>query len=173
MSLAYNRRVRRILMRSRKIDINRMDQFDEQLKSKDNQLSLVELILSHKLFSENELLALISIDTEIPAIQLENVTPDTDLFALIDKPTATKFQVFPISKIKNILTVAVVDPFDHSQKENLEIITSCKVIFVLSTEHSIKKAIANKYVSVAKHMPSYFISCFTLRKRRRILVSTT
>ncbi|HNZ66453.1 MAG TPA: GspE/PulE family protein [Planctomycetota bacterium] len=150
MSLAYNRRVRRILMRSRKIDINRMDQFDEQLKSKDNQLSLVELILSHKLFSENELLALISIDTEIPAIQLENVTPDTDLFALIDKPTATKFQVFPISKIKNILTVAVVDPFDHSQKENLEIITSCKVIFVLSTEHSIKKAIANKYVSVAK-----------------------
>ncbi|MBP7020923.1 MAG: type II/IV secretion system protein [Planctomycetes bacterium] len=29
-------------------------------------------------------------------------------------------------------------------------ITSCKVIFVLSTEHSIKKAIANKYVSVAK-----------------------
>ena len=36
MSLAYNRRVRRILMRSRKIDINRMDQFDEQLKSKDN-----------------------------------------------------------------------------------------------------------------------------------------
>lgn len=150
MSLAYNRRVRRILMRSRKIDINRMDQFDEQLKSKDNQLSLVELILSHKLFSENELLSLISIDTEIPAIQLENVTPDTDLFALIDKPTATKFQVFPISKIKNILTVAVVDPFDHSQKENLEIITSCKVIFVLSTEHSIKKAIANKYVSVAK-----------------------
>ncbi|NUM33590.1 MAG: type II/IV secretion system protein [Candidatus Brocadiae bacterium] len=152
MGTAYDRRVRRILMRSRKIDINQLDQFDEQLKNPEKNTNLIDLILEANLLTESELLCLLATDTEITPIDLEKVAPTKELLDLIDRNTAKKYMVFPISKINNVLTVALADPFEHSQKENLEIITSCKVHPVLSTERAIKKAIDEKYVILTRRI---------------------
>lgn len=152
MGTAYDRRVRRILMRSRKIDLNQLDQFTEQLNNPEKNTTLVDLILENNLLTESELLCLLAVDTEIPPITLEKIMPTKELLELIDRNTAKKYMVFPISKINNILTIALADPFEHSQRENLEIITQCKVQPVLSTERSIKKAIDEKYLTFTRRI---------------------
>ena len=146
-STAYDKRLRRALMRSRKVDINQLDKFDEEVR--ENNASLSDLVLDNNVISEEELLSLMATAAEIPPINLERIGAGGEVLEVLEKSAALKYLAFPVSKIGNLLTIALADPFDHSKIENLEIVTECRVQAVLSTEASIRKAIDEKYIKTA------------------------
>ena len=152
MATAFDRRIRRILRRSRKIDINQLNELEQKLDTSNGDSQLVDLIIENEILTEEELLCLLATHTDIPPINLEKVNPTKDTLELLDRNIAKKYMIFPVSKLDDILTIAFADPFEHLQRENLEIITACRIRPVLSTERTIKKAIDEKYMIYNRQM---------------------
>ena len=147
-STAYDKRLRRALMRSRKVDINQLDKFDDEVR--ESNASLVNLVLENNVISEEELLALMATAAEIPPIDLNKIGAGAEVLEVLEKSAAIKYLAFPVAKLGNILTIALADPFDHSKIENLEIVTECRIQPVLSTESAIRKAIDEKYIKAVE-----------------------
>lgn len=150
MPRAYDRKLLRILLRDEnvKVNVQKLDELYSKVDELDN--TLANLVLENNLIPELKLISLVAGEANIPPIDLKRVKSSEKLFAVVDKNTAQKFKVFPISQVGTMLTVAVGDPFDRGNIENLEIMTHCKLRLVLSTDKAIQKAITDNYKDAQK-----------------------
>jgi type IV pilus assembly protein PilB len=114
-------------------------------KADDTDLSLTEVILEDELLSEDDLLTALSEETGLPPINVFKVQPDEALAALLPQNLANYYGAVPVAKVGNNLTLAVSNPFDILQLDDIQIVTGCNILLVLSTDHSIKKAIPEVY----------------------------
>ena len=115
------------------------------VKADDSELSLTEVILEDELLSEDELLTVLSEETGLPPINVFKVQPDEALAALLPENLANYYGAVPVAKVGNNLTLAVSNPFDILQLDDIQIVTGCNIRPVISTDYSIKKAIPEVY----------------------------
>ncbi|MHC4222981.1 MAG: GspE/PulE family protein, partial [Planctomycetota bacterium] len=106
--------------------------------------------LSHELvkaghIEENELLGLLSGRLRVPPINLHDCTLDQEVVKVLSKEIATEHQLVPISRIDNVLTVAVSNPFDVVVLDQVRNSTSCDLRLVLSLDDTIAKTLNRIY----------------------------
>lgn len=135
--------LKEILLRDRLVspeDLNRA--LDEQKKF-GGELSRV--LLKLKIIAEDQLSVVLSEALHLPLINLNLFKIDPALLKLIPKEIAEKFLLIPISRLKDQLTIAVVDPLDMFTIDNIKAMTSLSVNVVLARPKDIRAAIDRYY----------------------------
>ena len=97
--------------------------------------------------TEEELLDFLSRKYGIPVINLGRVEADPDILRLVRKEIVQKYQVFPVRKVGNTLTLALADPTVVLAIDDIQFATGLHVIPVLAAESAIRAAIDHNYSS--------------------------
>ena len=117
-------------------------QLEEALElQRKNNLPLRKILIDKKLISETELLSLLSQQLYIPTLSLTKYKFDPEIINLIPEQSARRYNIVPISRIGNTITVAVCDPLNIFVLDDLKSLTGCDIDIVLSPEDEILKAI--------------------------------
>ncbi len=101
--------------------------------------------------SDEDLLDFLSRKYGIPVINLQRVEVTEEIIRLVRKEIVQKYQVFPVRKVGNTLTLALSDPTVVLAIDDVQFATGLHVIPVLASEAAIKEAIDKSYTdSTAK-----------------------
>jgi|GEM_PF-522867 len=92
-----------------------------------------------------DLLASLGQQARVPAIDVSRYAFNPEILKLIPANVAKKFQVIPISKMGNVLTVAMADPNDSFIVKELAHLTGMEISPVISAEKYIREAIQKHY----------------------------
>ena len=132
-----------ILVKSKSIPKEKLDTLLE--KQKKTKTPLKKLLIDSKIISEQELLSMLSEKLFLPCLRLSKYKFDHKLFELVSEQICRQYQIVPLSRIGNTLTVAMADPLNIFALDDLKNLTSCEVDIVLSSEEDIKSAIDSQY----------------------------
>ncbi|MDP3804196.1 MAG: GspE/PulE family protein, partial [Candidatus Omnitrophota bacterium] len=81
----------------------------------------------------------------IPPIDLSKYKVDKEIAMLIPEKMARHYSLMPISKIGDVLTVAMSDPLNIFAIDDVKILTNYKIEPIIATENAIKEAIGVYY----------------------------
>jgi type IV pilus assembly protein PilB len=109
--------------------------------------SLVEALIKAGYIEEQQFVGILSNYLSIPPVHIANVSIGKDVLSSITEKTARTYQVIPIGKIGNTLTVAMFDPLDILAIDDLKKLTACEINTVVCSLSEIKEAIDNHYAS--------------------------
>jgi type IV pilus assembly protein PilB len=99
--------------------------------------------------SEDDLLDFLSRKYGIPVINLSRVEVTEEIIRLVRKEIVQKYQVFPVRKVGNTLTLALSDPTVILAIDDVQFATGLHVIPVLASDTAIKEAIDKAYTDSA------------------------
>jgi type IV pilus assembly protein PilB len=102
------------------------------------------------------MIGLIAGESGLPPIDLDQVVVDEDLLNLIPQKTAEEYMIFPVTKLGNLLTLAVVNPFDILKMDNIRIFTHCELRTVVASERGMRDAIKRGYCADEEKMAEIF-----------------
>jgi type IV pilus assembly protein PilB len=139
----FDKRLRSILSRRRVVDEGMLN--DCAAAAADADQSLTGALIEKGILDEPALLNILSEETHLPPIDVFKVQPDESVSSVLPENLASYYGVIPISKVGNTLTLAVANPFDILQLDDIQIVTGCDIRPVLSTDVSIAKAIPEVY----------------------------
>ncbi|UCB56570.1 MAG: Flp pilus assembly complex ATPase component TadA [Candidatus Omnitrophota bacterium] len=129
------------------------DELDKALdiqKQKGGRLS--SILVSLNLVDERDLMIALSKSLHIPPVNLEKLKIKPEVIKLIPQQVAQHYQLIPVSRIGDNLTVAVSDPLNIVALDDIRALTKYKVKTVLSTEVDIKEAIRRYYSADAQEI---------------------
>jgi type IV pilus assembly protein PilB len=129
---------------------NRLTQDQAQKAMADQRRSgerLATVLTRLAFITEDELLDFLSRKYGIPVINLGRVEVDPDILRLVRKEIVQKYQVFPVRKVGNTLTLALSDPTVVLAIDDVQFATGLHVIPVLAAESAIRAAIDHNYSS--------------------------
>ena len=146
--IQFAKKVKGILVKAGRLEEGQATELlDEAIKTK---TSFTEILVKKDVVSESELLSHIGRAANIPPVDLSRMKINTEVLEGIPVDVAKDYQIFPIDRIGNILTVAVANPFDVLKLDDIRIITGCQLRSVISTLESIQRAISEGYKSDAE-----------------------
>lgn len=132
-----------ILIKSKKISKEKLDGAIAIQKNK--QQSLRKILVDQHLITEEELLTLLSQQLYIPTLHLDKYKFDPEIIKLIPERTAKHYNIIPLSRFGDTLTVAMSDPLNIFALDDLKILTGCRIDTVLSPNREITAAISTQY----------------------------
>lgn len=145
--LSLRDRITKILIEEKLITEEGIKKAVEQQKKKGGKLS--DILVSMRLISKKDLTVILCEEFGAPVINLSRYKISPEVILLIPKKMAKQYSIMPISKIGNILTVAMSDPLDVLAIDSLKSITGCDIGLVIADEKDISNAIASFYEGVS------------------------
>jgi len=128
---------RGILTKSQLVDILRIKKHQED--------ELAQLIINRGWAEPVDAFSCLADALGIPFIELKDYTIDPEVLELISRDLAVKYNIFPVFKIEETLTVAMVNPGDVRALDTLRRETGLEIEPAISTEADILQAIENHY----------------------------
>jgi len=119
-------------------------------KQKNKGGNLSRILIDEGLIGETDLMAVLSQELNIPPINLSRYNIDKDLASLIPERIIRRYNIIPISKLGNRVSVAMSDPLNIFAADDIRSITGCEVDPVIATENDIKKAINSVYGGISE-----------------------
>jgi type IV pilus assembly protein PilB len=108
---------------------------------------LRKILTKKGLISEEDLIAFLSQEFDLPLVDLTNYLIDPEIIDLIPEDLARKHLLIPILRIGNDLTVATVDPSDVFALDELHMKTGLNIEPALAAETEVKKALDQHYLA--------------------------
>jgi len=139
----FDRRIRDILVRGELLTREDADDCFEQAES--DKKSFAEIAIASGKVEEKSIIGALAEDVGLCPIDLDKVTIADESLQLLPQDLARYYHVVPISCIGKILTIAVADPFDVVNLDDVKIVTGCELRPVVSTAPAIARAIDNGY----------------------------
>jgi type IV pilus assembly protein PilB len=96
--------------------------------------------------TEEKLVAFLSRQYNVPAINLSDYKVDPSLLRLIPVDMARKYLIMPVARVGATLTVAMVDPSNVFAIDDVKFRTGYNVEVVVTSESSMVDAISNSYM---------------------------
>jgi type IV pilus assembly protein PilB len=129
------------------------EQVEKSLQiQKEKQIPLKKVFIEQGIISEEELLSLLSEQLYIPTLHLAKYKFDQEIIKLVPEHIAREYNLIPLSRMGNTLTVAISDPLNIFALDDLKTLTGCSIDTVLAQEEDISKAIDEQYHLEAKKM---------------------
>ncbi len=88
---------------------------------------LIRLLVDEGFISEKDLMFLLSSELGIPVLDLTAYKIDPKVLEIIPKKISERCEAVPISKIGNVITLAMCDPLDVTTMDDIKKITQCNV----------------------------------------------
>ena len=141
--VSFNRRIVRILEETGLVEMDVLTQASQVAKG--GEQSVTEYLLEKNLMEENELLGTLAEHLGVPPVDLDRVRIDEETLEAVSVERARETGCMPISKTGNILTIAVSNPFDVVQHDDLRLATGCDLRLALALEPKINESIEKAY----------------------------
>ncbi|MCX7625164.1 MAG: type IV-A pilus assembly ATPase PilB [Candidatus Sumerlaeaceae bacterium] len=107
--------------------------------------SLGSILIDNGFANEWEIAAAIGKQLNVPFITLSHYEIDQSILHSIPEELVRKYQIVPVDKTGDTLTVALSDPSNIYLLDELRLLTSCKIVPVISFESDIREAIERYY----------------------------
>jgi type IV pilus assembly protein PilB len=95
--------------------------------------------------SEEQLIGFLSRQYGIPSITLSQLEVDNDVLRLVPSAIAKKYEVLPVKRLSNTLTLAMADPTNVFALDDIAFMTNLQVLPVVASQAAIRKAIERNY----------------------------
>jgi len=122
------------------------------LVQKQKQIPLRKVLIEENLITEENLLSLLSTQLYMPTIHLAKYKFSSEIINLIPEHVARQYNLIPLSRIGNNLTIAISDPLNVFALDDLKTLTGFAIDTVLSPYDEITKAINAQYAQTSKDM---------------------
>ncbi len=122
------------------------EQLAEALKvQRSTKEKLGVILVRLNLITEDELIGFLSRQYSIPSVTLSELDVSASLLRLVPAALAKKYEVLPVKRLGNILTLAMADPTNVFALDEIALMTSLQVLPVVASQTSIRKAIERAY----------------------------
>ena len=139
----FDKRLMQILIKESMIDEDKAAQVMEYANSQKRSFSAIAIEDGY--VDDNALVGAVAKVVNMPPIDLSKIRASEDALDTLSQDMAEDYGVLPISRLGNVLTMAVTNPFNILMLDDVQIITGCDIKPVVSSEVAIKKAIARAY----------------------------
>lgn len=99
------------------------------------------ILLKREILTEQQLLEAQEFTLGIPRVQLGKIDIDPEVIKLLPPQIIRKYQVLPLSRRKNILTLAMADPFNQQAIDDVRMVTNLDVAPVVASPRDLDTAI--------------------------------
>ncbi|MBU4141020.1 MAG: GspE/PulE family protein, partial [Candidatus Omnitrophica bacterium] len=114
--------------------------------------SLSKILVEQKMVSQKELMVCLGGQLGIPPINLSKYRIDPEVVKLIPGRVARHYLLIPVSKIKNVVSVAMADPLNIFALDDIKVLTKSEVQTMITTSDDIVQAIEKYYAPKTEDM---------------------
>jgi len=107
--------------------------------------SLSKVLVDQNMIEESALILLMAEELGIPTLNLSIFKVDKEIIKLIPEKVAIRYELLPLSKVGNSLTVAMANPLNVLARDDLHQLTGCEINPIFTTTRDIKEAIESYY----------------------------
>ncbi|MBU1006805.1 MAG: Flp pilus assembly complex ATPase component TadA [Candidatus Omnitrophica bacterium] len=107
--------------------------------------SVKDILVNLGFVSEKDLMAALSQGLGIPPITLSRFRIDPEILKLISRDMARKYQIVPVSRVGNILTVATADPLNIFVMDDIRTLTGLEVCAIIASHKEVQEVIEQHY----------------------------
>lgn len=107
--------------------------------------SLNEYIIENEIISEDLVTSCIALEMNIPPVDLNKYKVPPDVLEILPEDLANYYHVLPLAKIGSKLTIAVANPFDVLNLDDIKVVTDCDINPVVCSEPALKEGIQKAY----------------------------
>jgi type IV pilus assembly protein PilB len=132
-----------LLVRENLIDIEQLERARQEQKLSGSRLTTTLVRLGF--VKDKELAEFLGQQYNLPTIDLSNFEIDREVVTLVPAQVCRKHNVLPIQKSGRSLVVAFSDPSNLFIKDDLSLLTRCKIEMVVASEQAIQNAIDKFY----------------------------
>lgn len=137
---SLNKRVREHLLRNKLLDEKTVKSNFEEAETK--RMTLVQLLVDKKLITEGIAMAILAVETNLPCLDLDKMSLDHFESAILSPLQIKSLRAIPISKISNIVTLAIANPFALDIIDKIRsLLRNYDVRFVIALERKLNKNI--------------------------------
>lgn len=147
----FDKKIRNILVKAQVLAEGKADEALE-ISERDPNLSYTEILIDKGFIKEFDYIAAVSQETRFPPIDVDKLTIEQETLQVLSQELAGYYGVLPVSRVNNLLTLAVANPFDLPKFDELGVVTNCEIRPVLSTDKAIKRAISKVYNPVERQL---------------------
>lgn len=115
------------------------------LEARQEKKSIFQLLVQKDIQKEEEVLEFLNDRLEIPLLNISALRVSKEILKIVPKKIVDRYQIFPLARIQNLLSVATSDPFDLMLYDDLKGVTGCDICLVLAPSKMIMSAIENAY----------------------------
>jgi type IV pilus assembly protein PilB len=138
-----SRRLGDLLVREGLISQDNLSRALAEQKTSNEKLGSILVRLSF--ISEDQLVNFLSKQYGIPAITLTQLDIDAEVIKLVPGQIAQKYEVLPIQRQGNTLTLAMADPTNVFAIDDVGFMTNLQVVPVVASQGAIRKALELLY----------------------------
>jgi len=137
------RRLGDLLVADRQISPEQLQRALAEQKGSNEKLGSILVRLG--IVNEDQLMGFLSRQYGIPSIALSQLDIDPDVIKLIPAAIARKYEILPVKRLGNALTLAVADPTNVFALDDVAFMTNLQVLPVVASQGAIRKAIERIY----------------------------
>ncbi len=141
--LSLKERLTEILIKNKLLSEEQLKQALEVQKEKGGRLS--DIIVSLKFVKENELISALSQGLGFPLIDLRRFKIDYDVAKIIPPEISRRYQIIPVSKMSDSLTLAMADPLNIFAIDHVKALTGYKINPIIAKAEDILQTIDLSY----------------------------
>ncbi len=148
-----------ILIKNKLITQEQLNKALEEQNRKGGTLS--EVIINLKFIKESDLISVLSEGLSFPLIDLKRFKLDPEIVKLIPRDVASRYGIIAISKLGDIITLAMADPLNIFATDHVESLTGYKINPIISSSQNIFQAIEASYPENSKDLIRDFVKEMT------------
>jgi len=142
-ALSLRDRIVKILVEKKLLSKNDINKALELHKKKGGKVS--DILVGMGLVSRQDLTVALSQELGFPPIDLSRYKIKPDILKLLSKKIVKQYRIIPVSKMGNVLTIAMADPLNVLAIDDIKTITGFDIGPVITNEADINDAIADYY----------------------------
>jgi type IV pilus assembly protein PilB len=119
---------------------------------KEKGIPLRKVLLNEDMIPEETLMSLLSEELYMPTLNLSKYKFSPEVIGLVPERLAKLYNLIPISRFGNTITVAMSDPLNIFALDDLRTLTGCSIDTVLSSDDDIARSIDAQYNLESKDM---------------------
>ncbi|MDD4939740.1 MAG: ATPase, T2SS/T4P/T4SS family [Candidatus Omnitrophica bacterium] len=141
-------RLTELLITNKLISQEQLNQALEVQSQKGGKLS--DILVGLKIIKEKDLIAVLSEGLGVPLIDLKRFKVDPEIAKMIPAEIARRYQIIPISKMGDTITLAMADPLNIFAIDHVAALTGFKINTIISSPEDIAQNIELSYPDASK-----------------------
>lgn len=137
----------KLLIQKRLITNEQLLEALELQRHKEKDKLLGQILIGLGYLSKDDLCFALAIQSGYPYIDIKRCIIDPEVIALVPEIMVRKYQVFPIDKIEDIVTIAMVNPLDNQAIDGLQDVLKSAIRVFLTTSLDLEEVISKYYLS--------------------------
>jgi type IV pilus assembly protein PilB len=100
-----------------------------------------EILIRLGFLEERDIVVALIVQCNVPYIAIDKYEIDSPILQMIPEEIARKYQVVPLDRVGNVLSIVMADPLNVSVKAELQRLTNCQIAPFIATKKEIEKSL--------------------------------